>query len=85
VLNTGIDKMVLHSLRHGFASTLISAGFDLPVVGRLLAHSSPSITARYAHLSDQVAQQAVDRVADLFGAAEAPKMASVEKISGRRR
>jgi integrase len=83
--DAGIEGLVLHSLRHGFASTLISAGFDLPVVGRLLAHSSPSITARYAHLADDVAKQAVDAVADIFSAAKPAKTASVARISGRRR
>jgi integrase len=83
--DAGVEGLVLHSLRHGFASTLISAGFDLPVVGRLMAHSSPSVTARYAHLRDDVAKQAVDAVADLFSAAEPAKTATVEKISGRRR
>jgi integrase len=79
----GIEGLVLHSLRHGFASSLISAGFDLPVVGRLLAHSSPAVTARYAHLRDDVAQQAVDAVADLYSAAVS-KPAEVSRI-GRRR
>jgi integrase len=83
--NADIAGMVLHSLRHGFASTLISAGFDLPVVGRLLAHSSPTITARYAHLADTVAQKAVDKVADIFGSAKPAKTATVEKMSSRRR
>jgi integrase len=83
--DAGVEGLVLHSLRHGFASTLISAGFDLPVVGRLMAHSSPSVTARYAHLRDDVASAAVTAVADIFGAAEPQKTATVEKLSGRRR
>jgi integrase len=76
--------MRLHDLRHGFASTLISAGIPIAVVGELMAHASPATTKRYAHVHNKVAQDAVAKVADIFNAIEAPKMASVEKISGRR-
>jgi integrase len=77
--------MRLHDLRHGFASTLISAGIPIAVVGELMAHASPATTKRYAHVHNKVAQEAVAKVADIFNAIEPPKKASVEKISGGRR
>jgi integrase len=74
----------LHDLRHGFASMLISAGYDLPVVGRLMAHASPATTARYAHLADDIAQQAVDAIGAKYAAAEAPKLQLVDDLPARR-
>jgi site-specific recombinase XerD len=81
----GIRQMRLHDLRHSFASTLISAGVPIAVVGELMAHQSPTTTKRYAHVKSKVAQDAVAKVADIFSAIEAPKVALVEKISGGRR
>jgi integrase len=53
----------LHDLRHTFASHLVSSGQSLPIVGRLLGHTQPQTTHRYAHLADQPLKDA----ADLFG------------------
>jgi integrase len=40
-----------HSLRHTFASTLLSRGVSVKAVADWLGHSSPAITlATYAHL-----------------------------------
>jgi integrase len=40
----------MHDLRHTLASFLVSGGATLPMIGALLGHTSPSTTARYAHL-----------------------------------
>jgi integrase len=77
--------MRLHDLRHGFASTLISAGIPIAVVGELMAHASPTTTRRYAHVHNKVAQDAVAKVADIFNAIEAPKIASVDQFPTQRR
>src|SRR5581483_10172105 len=39
----------IHDLRHGYASELVSSGVSLHVVGKLLGHTQPQTTSRYAH------------------------------------
>ena len=48
----GLDGRDLcwHTLRHTFASRLVSAGVGLHVVQRLLGHQSIAMVMRYAHL-----------------------------------
>jgi integrase len=44
-------KLVLHSLRHSFASLLIANGLNVVFVSRQLGHANPNITLEvYAHL-----------------------------------
>ena len=47
--------MLLHSLRHAFASLLISRGLNVVFVSRQLGHANPTVTlSTYAHLFDRV-------------------------------
>jgi integrase len=62
----GIVGLRVHDLRHGFASQLVSTGASLPLIGSLLGHSSPTTTARYAHLFDDPQREAVERVGKLL-------------------
>lgn len=49
----------LHGLRHNFASFLASSGkVDLYTLQKLLTHSSPKMTQRYAHLKDEALRRA---------------------------
>jgi len=41
----------IHDLRHSFASVAAGTGMSLPMIGKLLGHSQPATTARYAHLA----------------------------------
>lgn len=63
----GIDGARLHDLRHSFAAVAVSAGASLPVIGAVLGHSSPSTTARYAHVQSDplrlVSETAAARIA----------------------
>ena len=47
-----LDDVRLHDLRHSFASVAASGGQSLVVIGKMLGHSQPATTARYAHLAD---------------------------------
>lgn len=52
----------LHDLRHTHASFGVSAGFGLPIVGKLLGHTQPQTTARYAHLDIDPVRRASDAI-----------------------
>ncbi len=56
----------LHDLRHSFASFLIAKGISLYVVQRLLGHTQPRMTQRYAHLASETLTQAADVVGRLL-------------------
>jgi integrase len=56
-----IDGVSFHSLRHAFASRMISPGISATVLARLMGHESSVITERrYIHLFD--AQRTDDAV-----------------------
>lgn len=61
----GLEDVRLHDLRHSFASIGAEVGGSLPMIGKLLGHSQPRTTQRYAHLEDRV----VDRLNDQVGRA----------------
>ncbi len=55
------DFRPLHGLRHTYASLLASSGqVDLYTLQKLLTHSSPQMTQRYAHLADEALQRAAN-------------------------
>lgn len=58
----GLEDVRLHDLRHSFASHAVMQGVPLPVVSRLLGHSDPRMTFRYAHVSDQETEAAAERI-----------------------
>jgi integrase len=73
----GLEGLRLHDLRHSFASNLASSGLSLPVIGRLLGHTQPATTARYAHLLDEPLRAGVELAAAAVRTARSTK---VEKL-----
>jgi integrase len=47
----GLHDLRIHDLRHVYASTAVSDGDSLYIVGRILGHKRSSTTERYAHLA----------------------------------
>tara|TARA_Y100001956_G_C4083095_1_gene169386 strand:- start:45 stop:998 length:954 start_codon:yes stop_codon:yes gene_type:complete len=54
----GNPELRLHDLRHQFASNLVNNGRSLYECQKLLGHSDPKVTTRYAHLSTKSLQEA---------------------------
>ncbi len=57
-----LEGVRVHDLRHTYASILASAGLSLLIIGRLLGHTQPGTTSRYAHLADDPLREATERV-----------------------
>jgi len=58
----GIDDFKFHDLRHTFASTLLRSGEPLHKVQRLLGHTTPTMTQRYAHMALSDLKQAIEKI-----------------------
>jgi integrase len=57
------ERIHFHSLRHSFATYLVSEGVSLLSVSRLMGHSSTSITEKhYANLVPEALRQAVEKI-----------------------
>ncbi|MZR29631.1 site-specific integrase [Sneathiella litorea] len=59
----GLHDVRLHDLRHTFASAGAGSGIGLQVLGKLLGHSDPKTTSRYAHIANDPIKAAADRTA----------------------
>lgn len=74
-----LPKIVLHELRHTFASLSNQAGIPAYNIGKALGHSTPATTQKiYTHLLDQTHTQAVEGVAAI--ADEAQRKAAKEYL-----
>lgn len=66
-----LPRIRFHALRHTCASLLVERGVPLRVVQRILGHSTVTMTERYAHVAPRQIADAVSRLDDLGGDAEA--------------
>ena len=62
----GLKDVRIHDLRHTFASFLVNAGHSLYEVQKLLGHSDPRTTMRYAHLGQASLLVAAETVSGLL-------------------
>ena len=58
----GIEDVRVHDLRHTVASQAVARGAALSTVARMLGHSDPKMTLRYAHVSDRDVEAAAERI-----------------------
>ncbi|UZX11642.1 site-specific integrase [Methylocystis sp. MJC1] len=65
----GLEGVRLHDLRHSFASFGAGASLGLPIIGKLLGHTQPATTARYAHLDLDPLRRAVNTIGATIAAA----------------
>jgi len=68
LFNTGLDvkdaqnRIVVHSLRHTFASLLVIAGTPIYNLMRLMNHTSMDMSMRYAHLAPDFGKDAINNL-----------------------
>ncbi len=81
----GLEGVRIHDLRHTFASFLVNAGHSLYEVQKLLGHSDPRTTMRYAHL-EQESLAAAAETASLFlaGARDGDDGAAARRAAERK-
>ena len=76
------DKVVPHTLRHTFASWLAMQGESILTIQKLMGHSDPSMTLRYAKLSPSHEREAVVRLAQ--GEAEVERVVELERNKSKK-
>ena len=64
----GLADVRIHDLRHTFASFLVNAGHSLYEAQKMLGHSDPRTTMRYAHLGQASLLAAAETVSGFFTA-----------------
>ena len=57
-----LEDVRLHDLRHTVASQAVARGVPLPTVARMLGHTQPTMTLRYAHVGDREVEDAAERI-----------------------
>jgi integrase len=66
-----LEGVRIHDLRHTAASIGVAQGLSLPIIGRLLGHSQPQTTSRYAHVDTDPALIAANTIGKAIGEAMA--------------
>jgi integrase len=79
-----LDDVRIHDLRHSFASVAAGTGMSLPMIGKLLGHSQPVTTARYAHLAADPIRAASNLIgAEIDAAMNSKKGTQMRRASPR--
>jgi integrase len=81
---TGLEDYRLHDNRHTHASHLVSSGLSLEIVGRLLGHTNPLTTKRYAHIADDPLRAAAERFGSKLDAIREARKADIVPLPTRK-
>jgi integrase len=80
----GLEGVTVHDLRHAHASMAVNSGVSLPLIAKLLGHSTVTMAERYAHLADDPLQEASERTGERLAASlEGMPLADVIGLSRR--
>lgn len=80
-LPVGFMDVRIHDLRHNFASTAVTSGHHLKIIGSLLGHAKTATTERYAHLANDPLQTANEAIGKkIMSAMTGGEKANVVKI-----
>ena len=60
----GLEDVRIHDLRHTYATTGVSSGLALPIIGGLLGHTNPETTQRYAHHQNDPLRRAAEIIGE---------------------
>ena len=78
-VHAALPDLRIHDLRHVYAGMGAALGLGLPIIGKLLGHSQPSTTNRYANLAPDPVAAANERIGEaLLEAMEKGKACVVE-------
>jgi hypothetical protein len=72
----GFPGVRIHDLRHSFVNNQLAAGTPIHVVRDMAAHRSLTVTALYAHHTDEARRAAADRVQITVGEKAEPSAAT---------
>lgn len=62
----GVQDASFHTLRHTFASQVISTGESLYTLSKMLGHAKATTTERYAHLQTSAGSAAAQFIAERY-------------------
>ncbi len=63
-----LQDLRIHDLRQSLAAVGAGLGLSLPMIGKLLGHTQPRTTARYAHLAADPMHEAANRIEEQLAA-----------------
>jgi len=74
----GLKRVTLHSLRHSYASLMLSSGANIKALSHALGHASVTMTLNtYSHLIEEKMEEAVTRMDALFRGVEEGKIVAL--------